>query len=157
MGLSFSTETKKKFDDLVKHYPAKDAALLPTLYLAQKEFGHVSPEAMDYVAGLLDLSPARVYGVATFYTMYNKQEVGKYLVQVCTNICCALVGADSVYDYLSEKLGISEGETTADKKFTLLKVECLGACGMGPVMQINDTYYEHLTGEKIDSILAELK
>jgi len=117
----------------------------------------VSLEAMEYVAGLLELSPANVYGVASFYTMYNKEQVGKYLVQVCMNLPCAMVGAEEVLEHISEKLGIKEGETTSDEKFTLMKVECLGACGAAPMMQINDEYYEDLTPAKVDEILDGLK
>lgn len=157
MGLQFSEPTMRRFEETLKLYPEKRAALLPTLWLAQKEFGYLSPEAMAYVAQLLGLTPAYVYGVSTFYTMFNKEPVGKYLIQVCTNLPCSLMGAEHVVDYLSHKLGIQPGQTTPDKKFTLLRVECLGACGGAPMMQINDTYYENLTREKIDQILSELK
>jgi len=157
MALQFSGPTQQRLAETLKLYPDKRAALLPALYLAQKEFGYLSQEAMQYVAGLLELTPAYVYGVSTFYTMYNKEPVGKYLVQVCTNLPCALMGAEHVVDYLSQKLGVKAGETTPDKKFTLLRVECLGACGAAPMMQINDAYYENLTREKIDQILRELK
>ena len=141
---------------MLTRYPTPEAAILPALYLAQRELGYVSLEAMEYVAGLLGVSPARIYGVATFYTMFNKEPVGKYLVQVCCNLPCALLGAEEVFDYISEKLGIKEGETTPDNKFTLMKVECLGACGNAPVMQINDQYYEDLTPELVDKILDKL-
>jgi len=157
MGLQFSEPTLKRLDELLKLYPEKRAALLPALWLAQKEFGYLSQEAMAYVAGRLGLTPAYVYGVSTFYSMFNKEPVGKYLIQVCTNLPCALLGAEHVVDYLTQKLGIKAGETTPDRKFTLLRVECLGACGVAPMMQINDTYYENLTREKIDQILRELK
>ncbi len=133
------------------------AALLPTLHLAQKEFGYISSEVEEYVAGYLDLPVTHVHGVATFYTMYNKKPVGKYHIQVCTNISCSLLGADHLFDYLSKKLKIGDGETTEDKKFTLSSVECLGSCGTAPVMQINDDYYEDLTEEKIDEILKGLE
>jgi len=112
---------------------------------------------MEYVAGLVGVTPAYVQGVVTFYTMFRQQPVGRYLIQVCTNLPCSLMGAEHVVEYLSGKLKIKEGETTPDKKFTLIRVECLGACGGAPMMQINDTFYENLTREKIDLILAELK
>jgi len=157
MTLEFSTTSKQNLDETLKLYPDKRAALLPALWLAQKEFGYVSREAMEYVAELLDLTPAYVFGVSTFYTMFNKEPVGRHLIQVCTNLPCALMGAEHVVDYLAQKLGIKAGQTTPDNKFSLLRVECLGACGAAPMMQINDTYYENLTREKIDRILAELK
>jgi len=157
MAIEFSESARAEFKELLKSYPNKRAACLPGLYIAQREFGHVSLEAMEYVAGLLELSPANVYGVASFYTMYNKEQVGKYLVQVCMNLPCAMVGAEEVLEHISEKLGIKEGETTSDEKFTLMKVECLGACGAAPMMQINDEYYEDLTPAKVDEILDGLK
>ncbi len=157
MALQFSKEARGEFEDILGRYPDKRAAILPALYIAQREFGYVSLEAMEYVASLTEASPAYVYGVATFYTMYNKKEVGKYLVQVCMNISCALMGAEQVMEYIEKKLGIKAGETTADKKFTLMKVECLGACGNAPMMQINEDYHENLTPEKVDEILDGLE
>jgi len=157
MALEFSPEAKAELNKLFEAHPRKEAAILPALYLAQKEFGHVSHEAMDLVAKETETSPAYVYGVATFYTMFNKVPVGEHLVQVCTNISCALRGAEEVFQYISQKLGVKAGETTPDGKFTLARVECLGACGNAPMMQINDRYYENLTPEKVDQILDELK
>jgi NADH-quinone oxidoreductase subunit E len=157
MGLEFSAKTKEEFEGMARKYPNREAMILPTLHLAQREFGYVSLEAMEYVAGLCGVSPARIYGVATFYTMYNKQKVGRHLVQVCMNLPCMLLGAAEVYEYISKKLGIKDGETTADGRFTLMKVECLGACGNAPMMQVNDDYYEDLTPEKVDTILDGLK
>lgn len=157
MALEFSSGSRAEVEKLLSTYPTRDAALLPVLYIAQQEFGCVSTEAMEYVASLLGLSPARVYGVATFYTMYHKKPVGKHLVQVCMNLPCALRGAEEVFAYISAKLGIKEGETSADGLFTLMKVECLGACGNAPMMQINDQYYEDLTPSKVDEILDGMK
>jgi len=111
---------------------------------------------MEYIAGLLGLSPLQVMDVVSFYTLYPRQEEGRYVIQVCATLSCALLGAESLVDHLEEKLGIKVGGTTPDKKFTLKKVECLGSCGTAPVMQINDDYYENLTVEKIDDILAKL-
>jgi len=108
------------------------------------------------VAEVMDLPPTEVASVASFYTMFNRQPVGENLIQVCTNISCSLLGAEHIVEYLKNKLGIDVGETTPDNKFTLVTVECLGSCGTAPMMQINDTYYENLTEEKIDQILAEL-
>jgi len=157
MAIEFKESAKKEMEKIMSRYPTKQAALLPALYLAQREFGWISDEVIEYLARLMDLPRARIYGVASFYSMFNRKPVGKYLVQVCQNISCAMLGADGLFDYLSQKLGIKEGETTPDGKFTLVKVECLGACGEAPMMQINDRYYGNLTKDKVDQILAELK
>jgi NADH-quinone oxidoreductase subunit E len=157
MALEFSVAAREKIEQIRAKYPTDCAALLPTLFVAQQEFGYVSLEAMECVARALNVSPATVYGVATFYTMYHKAPVGKYLVQVCMNLPCALRGAEEVFEYIAGKLGIREGQTTRDGKFTLMKVECLGACGAAPMMQVNDQYYEDLTPAKVDEILGGLK
>ena len=157
MSLAFSKETRAKHERLLTRYPNREAAILPTLYLAQREFGHLSDEAILYVADLLGFTPARIYGVATFYTMYNKKPVGKYHLQVCRNLSCSLMGAEHLIERVSEKLGVQPGETTADGRFTLTTVECLGSCGTAPVMQVNDDYYENLSEESIDAILDRLR
>lgn len=156
MALQFSSKGMEECRKIVEKLGNREAALIPVLYIAQEEFGWLSAEAMDYVARMLELPPPRVYGVATFYTMFNKQPVGKHHIQVCTNLSCSLLGAEYVVEYLSKKLGVKVGETTPDNKFTLSTVECLGSCGTAPMMQINDEYYENLTEEKIDRILKEL-
>ncbi|NNF84716.1 MAG: NADH-quinone oxidoreductase subunit NuoE [Deltaproteobacteria bacterium] len=157
MSLAFSKETRAKYERLLTRYPNREAAILPTLYLAQREFGHLSDEAILYVADLLGFTPALIYGVATFYTMYNKKPVGKYHLQVCRNLSCSLMGAEHLIERVSEKLGVKPGETTADGRFTLSTVECLGSCGTAPVMQVNDDYYEDLSEESIDAILDRLR
>ena len=156
MSLAFSEETRAKHERLLTRYPDREAAILPTLYLAQREFGHLSDEAILYVADLLGFTPARIYGVATFYTMYNKKPVGKYHLQVCRNLSCSLMGAEHLIEHVARKIGVKPGETTADGRFTLSTVECLGSCGTAPVMQVNDDYYENLTEESIDAILEGL-
>jgi NADH-quinone oxidoreductase E subunit len=156
VSLAFSEETRAKHDRLLTRYPNREAAILPTLYLAQREFGYLSDEAILYVADLLGFTPARIYGVATFYTMYNKKPVGKYHLQVCRNLSCSLMGAEHLIEHVARKIGVKPGETTADGKFTLSTVECLGSCGTAPVMQVNDDYYENLTEESIDAILDGL-
>ena len=156
MSLAFSEGTRAKHDRLLTRYPNREAAILPTLYLAQREFGHLSDEAILYVADLLGFTPARIYGVATFYTMYNKKPVGKYHLQVCRNLSCSLMGAEHLIEHVARKIGVRPGETTADGRFTLSTVECLGSCGTAPVMQVNDDYYENLTEESIDAILEGL-
>ncbi|UCD84051.1 MAG: NADH-quinone oxidoreductase subunit NuoE [Deltaproteobacteria bacterium] len=155
--MEFSKETRKKFEQVLQRYPRKEAALLPTLYLAQEEFGYLSAEVVQYVAELMEIPAPRVYGVATFYTMFNKEPVGRYHIQVCSNVSCALRGVEQLVEYLKEKLKINVGETTPDKKFTLSTVECLGFCDNSPAMQINDDYYSDLTRDKIDEILEKLK
>jgi NADH-quinone oxidoreductase subunit E len=137
-------------------YPDPKSALLMALHAAQREHGWLSPEVMRDVAEVMDLPPTEVASVVSFYTMFNRQPVGENLIQVCTNISCSLLGAEHIVEYIKNKLGIDVGETTPDNKFTLLIVECLGSCGTAPMMQINDTYYENLTEEKVDRILAEL-
>jgi NADH-quinone oxidoreductase subunit E len=130
--------------------------LLPVLHLAQEQFGGwLSTETLDYVASLLQLSPIEVYEVATFYSMYNLQPVGKHVFEVCQTGPCMLNGSDEIIEYVWEKLGIRPGQTTTDGLFTLKTVECLGACGYAPMMQMGKHYREHLTRDKVDQIIAE--
>jgi NADH-quinone oxidoreductase E subunit len=157
MALEFSSEALKKFEETVARYPKKEAAMLPVLNLAQKEFGLLGPEAIEYVAKLMGQTPARVLGVVSFYTMYNTKPIGRHHIQVCRTLPCALGGAETITAFLKQKLGIEVGQTTPDGRFTLTEVECLASCGTAPMMQINDDYYENLTEEKIDAILAGLK
>ncbi len=152
-----SEQSKAEIRRIRDEYPDPQSALVPALFLAQQEYGGwLSEGALDEVAAVMDLPTAHVAAVASFYTMFNKEPVGQHLVQVCTNIACSLLGAEHVVAHISQKLGIGVGETTADGKFTLLEVECLGSCGTAPMMQVDDRYYEDLTEEKIDRILAEL-
>jgi len=157
MAIEFKENAKKELEKIMGRYPNPQAALLPALYLAQREFGYVSDEAIALLSKAMNIPKARIFGVATFYTMFNRKPVGKYFIQVCANISCAMMGATGLFEFLSEKLGIKEGETSKDGKFTLVKVECLGACGEAPMMQVNDDYYGNLTKEKVNKILAELK
>jgi NADH-quinone oxidoreductase subunit E len=132
--------------------------LLPVLHLAQDTFGGwLSSDTMDYVAELLNITPIEVYEVATFYSMYNLKPVGKYMFEVCQTGPCMVSGCDNIIDYIKEKLNIGVGETTADGMFTLKTVECLGACGYAPMMQLGKTFREHLTKEKVDSIIDECR
>jgi len=151
-----SENVKAEIKQFKGKYPDPKSALLTALHVAQREHGWLSPEVMRDVAEVMDLPPTEVASVASFYTMFNRQPVGKNLIQVCTNISCSLLGAEHIVEYLKDKLGIDVGETTPDNKFTLAIVECLGSCGTAPMMQVNDTYYESLTEEKIDQILEEL-
>ncbi|MBM4120308.1 MAG: NADH-quinone oxidoreductase subunit NuoE [Nitrospira sp.] len=143
--------------DILSRYPVRRSALLPLLYLAQREQGYVTEAAMKEIAQILKLTPPQVYETITFYTMLNLKPVGTFHIQVCKSLMCALVGSDTLVGWLHAKLGIKPGQTTSDKLFTLSVVECLGACGTGPMMQINDDYYERLTETKVDQILQDLK
>jgi NADH-quinone oxidoreductase subunit E len=158
--IKFSDDKLKKVEELVARYPAgkQKSALLPVLHLAQEEFGGwLSADTMDYVASLLQLAPIEVYEVATFYSMYNLKPVGKFMFEVCQTGPCMINGSDDIIKYISDTLGIKPGETTADGLFSLKTVECLGACGYAPMMQLGKTYREHLTKEKVDSIIAECR
>lgn len=148
---------KEHIDDLLSRYPIKRSALLPLLNLAQKEEGYISQSAMREIAKILDLTPPQVFETATFYTMLNLKPMGKFHIQVCRSLMCALVRADNLIEWLQKHLGVAVGQTTSDKMFTLSAVECLGSCGTGPMMQINDDYYERLTEEKVGQILEDLK
>jgi NADH-quinone oxidoreductase E subunit len=148
---------QSRIEDILARYPVKRSALLPLLYLAQEEDGYVTEAAMKEIAGILHLTPPQVYETVTFYTMLNLKPVGKFHIQVCKSLMCALVGSDQLLDWLRAKLGVKPGETTPDRLFTVSAVECLAACGTGPMMQINDDYYERLTEEKVDRILSDLR
>lgn len=148
---------KDEIDSLLSRYPVKRSALIPLLYLAQREEGYVTEAAMKEIATLLRLTPPQVYETVTFYTMLHLKKIGKFHIQICKSLMCALVGSDTVIGWIKTKLGIGPGETTVDGLFTLTAVECLAACGTAPMMQINDDYYERLTEEKVDRILADLK
>lgn len=157
MSFEFTNENKKKFEETLKRYPKKQAALLPALWLVQEQQGWISKESMEYLAKLLDVTPAYVYETATFYTMYNKKPIGKHHIQVCNSVCCCLRGSEETVNYIKKKLGIEVGESTPDGKFHLSAVECLGSCGTAPMMQIGNDYHEDLTEAKIDKILESLK
>ena len=157
MSLEFSDKAKKTIDKIIASYPQKEAALLPVLHVIQKEFGQISAEEEILAASLLGISQVKVREVVTFYTMFNRIAVGKYHIQVCSNLTCSLMGAANILNCIEEKLGIKPGETTSDKKFTLSTVECLGACELAPSMMVNFDYHGHLDKEKIDEILDNLE
>jgi NADH-quinone oxidoreductase E subunit len=157
MPFKLTEEFKAKAAHICARYPRRDAALLPLLEELQKENGYVAEEAMDELARFLELPYARVKAVVTFYTMFNREPAGKYHLQVCRNISCHMAGSPGLLARLREKLGIDEGETTKDGLFTLSSVECLGACGTAPVMQVNGEYFENLTPEKLDALLDEMR
>lgn len=156
--MNFSENALKEVQRIIAFYPdgKQKSALIPVLHLAQQEFGGwLSADTMDYVAGLLKLDPIEVYEVATFYSMFNLKPVGKHMFEVCQTGPCMLNGSDDIVKYIYDKLGIKPGETTADGLFTLKTVECLGACGYAPMMQLGEHYREHLTKEKVDAIVEE--
>jgi len=153
-------EKLDRVKELISHYPEGKykSALLPVLHIAQDHFGGwLNPEVMDYVAELMNILPVEVYEVATFYSMYNLKPVGKYIFEVCQTGPCMINGSDDIIEYIKSTLGIGVGETTSDGLFTLKTVECLGACGYAPMMQLGKTYREHLTKEKVDSIIEECR
>jgi NADH-quinone oxidoreductase subunit E len=156
MSLTFCDEARTEIQQLLTRYPTREAATLPVLRVAEREFGGINSDVMLLVSETLDLSPAQVRGVFSFYTHLRRPEWGTYLLQVCSTLSCALRGCRTLVDHLEKKLGIQPGETTPDGKFTLLKVECLARCGEGPVMQVNDDMYVDVTPEKADRILDGL-
>ncbi|MBC7826364.1 MAG: NAD(P)H-dependent oxidoreductase subunit E [Chitinophagaceae bacterium] len=158
--IKFSDDKLEKVKGIIASYPEgkQKSAVIPLLHMAQEEFGGwLSVESMDYVASLLQLQPIEVYEVATFYSMYNLKPVGKYLFEVCQTGPCMLNGSDQIIEYIKEKLNIGVGETTPDRMFTLKTVECLGACGYAPMMQLGKFFREHLTKEKVDQIIEECR
>lgn len=157
MSPQFSEASQKEIEKIVSRYPHKEAALLPVLELALREFGRISADEEKLVASILDIKPIQVRKVVTFYSMINQKEVGKYHIQVCTNLSCTLMGAESLLEHIRKKLGIEPGQVTEDGKFSLSTVECLGACETAPCMMVNFEYYGNLDKKKIDTILDKMK
>jgi len=153
----FDEAMEAEIERILERYPTKQAALLPVLWLCQRRWGWISQGVMRAVAERLDLAPAFVAGVVTFYTMYQTAPPGRYLLQVCTTLSCQLCGTGELVRHLKERLGVDWGGTTEDGKFTLLGVQCLGACGEAPVVQVNEDYYTEMTVEKLDRLLDELE
>ncbi|KPM46879.1 NADH-quinone oxidoreductase subunit NuoE [Jiulongibacter sediminis] len=156
--IALTPERLEKAKEIIARYPEgkQKSALLPILHLAQEQHGWVSPETMDFVADLLSIQPVEVYEVATFYTMFHLEPVGKHVIEYCRTGPCCTMGGEEVYAHLKDKLGIEAGETTQDGLFTVKEVECLAACGWGPCFQIREKYYMHLTNDKVDEIIEEL-
>ncbi len=152
-----SQENLQKIEELKKRYPTAQAMVLPVLWIAQEQLGHISPETMRYVAKLLNLPFGHVLGVVTFYTMFHDRPVGKHHIEVCTNVSCMLRGAHKIAGHLEKKLGIKMGESSPDGKWTLSEVECMGSCGTAPMIALGEEYHENLTPEKVDTILEGLK
>ena len=160
MNIEFSQEKLNEVTKIITRYPEgkQKSALLPVLHMAQDTFGGwLDVSVMDYVATLLSIEPIEVYEVASFYSMYNLKPVGKYVFEVCHTGPCMINGSDDITDYIKQKLNIKVGETTVDKMFTLKTVECLGACGYAPMMQLGQNYREHLTKDKVDAIIEECR
>jgi NADH-quinone oxidoreductase subunit E len=156
MSRTYSDGLLRRIDELCARYPKTEAALIPLLRLVQEETGCLSPEEEGFVARRLGLKPMRVREVVTFYTMLSRRPLGKYHIQVCSNLSCSLLGAAALLDHLKTRLGIGVGETSADRKYTLTTVECLGACDRAPCMMVNDDYHTNLSPAEADRILAGL-
>ncbi len=152
----FPPEARRRIDRILSRYPTKQAALLPVLWVAQETWGWISREAAEEVARILDLAPAHVSGVLTFYTMYNLEPVGRHLLQFCTSISCHLAGARGILDHCRERLGIELGQTTPDGRFTMVEVECIAGCDRAPSMMVDDTYHEPMDRAKLDALLDGL-
>lgn len=156
--LSFTKEELEEIDALVDKFPTAKAATLQVLWVAQRKYGHVEPNVQKLVAETLDLPTSHVHGVASFYTQYYKEEKGKFVLDVCTCLSCQLCGGYEILHYLEDKLDIEVGETTDDGMFTVKEVECLGACGYAPMLQVaNDEYVNNLTKEKVDDLIENLR
>ena len=157
-NIVFTPERLAKVHEIIERYPEgkQKSALLPVLHIAQEQFAWMSQGVMDYVANLLHIQPVEVYEVASFYTMFHLEPVGKHVIEYCRTGPCVLMGGEEVFDHLQQKLGIKKGETTSDGLFTLKEVECLAACGWGPCFQIREKYYMHLNNQKVDEIIEDL-
>ncbi len=157
MSVQFKEEVLKEYEKIKTYYPNTQATLLPALWLAQREFGYISEEVMEYIAELVGVPFPKVYEVVEFYTMYHKKKPGKYHLQLCQTLSCFLAGAEELRTYIEEKLNLKPGETSPDGLFSFQLVECLGSCHTAPVVQINDDYYENLDVQKFDQIIQELR
>ncbi len=154
---SFSAERLTEIDALIKRYPHAKSALMPVLYMAQQDFGFLSMQTQQMVADVLGLKLMEVREVVTFYTMFKEQPTGKFLLEVCTNASCMLNGADELMKHMTETLGIKAGQTTEDGLFTVAEVECAGACGGAPVVQVNNMYHEKATAESMDALITKVR
>jgi NADH-quinone oxidoreductase subunit E len=157
MSFSLTPERERELAEIVTRYPTKMAACIPALHLCQEQHGYIDDDVIQWVANRLDLSPAHVKGVVTFYTLFNQKKVGKHQIWVCRTLPCALRGAGDLLAHCEKRLGIKAGETTPDGKITLRTAECLASCGTAPMMQVDKDYYENLTPAEVDKILDRLK
>ncbi|MFO8030276.1 MAG: NAD(P)H-dependent oxidoreductase subunit E [Cyclonatronaceae bacterium] len=155
---TFDDNDLREIENIVEKYPDRQSAVLPVIWYAQDKFGHTDPSVQKLVAETLRIPEAHIYGVVTFYTQFYEQPKGKHVLDVCTCLSCQVCGGYDILHYLEEKLGIKAGETTADGEFSLQSVECLGACGYAPMLQVtNDKFVNHLTREKVDQLVEDLK
>lgn len=152
----FSPDVEAEIDRHLAKYPSNRSAILPLMFIVQRERGYLDPPGVSYLANRLSLRITDIWEVATFYSMIHTEPIGRYHIQVCKTLSCKLLGAQKITEHCSQKLGIKPGETTADGKFSLSEVECLGSCGTAPMFQLNFDYYENLTAEKVDQILDSL-
>jgi len=152
-----SAESRKKIESLKKVYETDQSALIPALHVAQADQGWLSEDTQREVATILGLTPQAVRQVVTFYTMFNQKPVGRHMIQVCRNLSCSLLGGQRLQKQIQEALGLDDGETTQDGRFTYVSVECLGSCGTAPVLMVNDRYYENVTPKLVERLLEELK
>jgi NADH-quinone oxidoreductase subunit E len=152
----FGRDFEREIDVILARYPRPKAALLPVLWEVQKRKGWIDAAAESWVAERLGVSPAHVHGAVTFYTMYKQRPMGRYHFQVCTTLSCMLRGSDELLAHLKGRLGLDEGQVSADGRFSLVRVECLGSCGTAPMFQLNDDYHENLTTEKVDRLIDGL-
>ena len=155
--VAWPAAARAQIAELLTHYPNTRSAILPVMWIAQREWGWLSPAVLRLVANTVGLSETEVFGVATFYTMFNLQPIGRHHLQVCMTLSCSLMGADRLFRHLEARLGIGHGETTPDGRFTLRRVECLAACGGGPCLQVNEAYHENLDEAKVDRLLETLR
>ena len=157
MSFKFTEENLKKIEAVREKYPTALAAVMPVIYIAQEQNGYLSNEAMEEIASVLGVDKVNVLSVVTFYTMYHQKPMGKYHLQVCTNVSCMLRGAYDIYENVKKNLGIENMQVTADQKFSLEEVECMGSCGTAPMIAANEDYYENLSVDKVNKLLEDLK
>lgn len=157
MDIMFTPEELKEVSRLKAQYPEPKAAIMPVLWMAQKKFGWLSDDVMKYIGEVMELPQSHILGVATFYTMYFKKPMGKFHVQVCTNVSCMLRGGEAIYDHVSNKYGIKHNERTSDGLISLEEVECMGACGGAPMIAINEDFHENVTQMRVDELLSSLQ
>ncbi len=157
MKFKFTAENLERINKEIAKYPVKKSAVMAALYIGQEQNGYISQEVIKEVADVLEMHPHDVLGVVTFYTMYHQKQMGKYHIQVCTNVSCMLRGGYEIWNQVKDKLGIDNMEVTSDMKFSLEEVECMGSCGTAPMIAINEDYYEDLTKEKVEELINSLK
>ena len=153
----FTADNATVADEIIARYPRRKSALIPLLHLAQEQDGHLTEDAMAHIAELVDVTPAEVLGTASFYEMFKREPVGEYVVNVCTNISCMLLGGEELLHHLERRLAIKAGSTTADGKFTLEDVECIAACTEAPCLQVNYRYFHKVTHDQVDELLDDLR